>query len=335
MRPLNTKSLFLDIETSGLHKQKDYIISMGVLFLDTQGQPVLKHWFLENKEEEKSLLESFLLFLSNYDTVYTYNGKGFDYPFILKRLHHYQLDSKPFLNLQLVDVKVGLKHFSPNRKGLETLFGFKRQSSTSGREVVKLYETYLSCKTPIYSSLIIKHQEDELRSLWAFYELYTLILHFSDLRYLDSKQEKDQLILTLEGAYCYKHSFEGNILGIQLKYQEGYSLVHLHLPLIDAEFKHYLEPIKDYYYIDSQAQLMHKSLAQFIPASLRRRATKEECCITKSSCYLRVYTTYKLTAPLWYDDNKNFYIELNDFSPHLLAPQLFWLFFKKNLSEIS
>lgn len=331
LKTLAKQSLFLDIETSGLNRQNDIVISIGILYLDKQKQPTLKHWFLENKEEEKSLLESFLLFLSNYDTIYTYNGKGFDYPFLLSRMQYYSLDTKPFLRLQLIDVKECLKHFVRNRIALEAMFSFKRQSSTTGKEVIKLYRTYLECHNPIYSTLIIKRQEDELRSLLAFYELYDILLNFSNLKYLESKEAEETLTVTLQASTPFTHSFNGNAFDLHFNYQEGSDLVYLTLPLLHTSLKHYLEPSKDYYFIESQGQLMHKSLAQFIPASLRRRATKEECCVTKSSCYLKIYTTYKLTVCLWHDTNKELYIELRNFSPDILATQLFWLFFRQDL----
>lgn len=330
LKTLAKQILFLDIETSGLNKQNDTIISIGILYLGTHKQPTLKHWFLENKEEEKSLLESFLLFLCNYDTIYTYNGKGFDYPFLLSRMHYHNLDTSPFLSLKLIDTKECLKHFARNRMALETMLHFKRQSSTSGKEVIKLYRTYLDCHNTIYSALIIKRQEDELRSLLAFYELYDMLLNFSNFKYVECKETSDALAMTFQSPVPFTHSFDGTAFDLHFSYQEGSHLLYLTLPLIHTTLKHYLEPSKDYYYIESQGQLMHKSLAQFIPASLRRRATKEECCITKSSCYLRIYTTYKLTVSLWYAAHKEIYIELKDFSPDLLTTQLFWLFFRRD-----
>lgn len=329
------QSLFLDIETSGLNRQTNIVISIGILYLNEQKQPTLKHWFLENTEEEKSLLKSFLLFLSKYDTIYTYNGKGFDYPFLLSRMQYYNLDTKPFLSLQLIDVKECLKYFAHNRIALEALFNFKRQSSTSGKEVIKLYRTYLDCHSAIYSTLITKHQEDELRSLLVFYELYDILLNFTSLKYLTSKEVEETLTITLQASTPFNYSFNGTAFDLHLSYQEGNNLLYLTLPLFHTSLKHYLEPSKDYYFIESQGQLMHKSLAQFIPASLKRRATKEECCVTKSSFYLKIYTTYKLTASLWHDTHKELYIELSDFSPDILATQLFWLFFRRDLKLAS
>lgn len=335
VKALTEQALFLDIETSGLHKQKDTIISIGILFFDPQKQPIMKHWFLEKKEEEKSLLESFLLFLSSYHTIYTYNGKGFDYPFLLSRMQYYHLDTTPLLSFKLIDFKEYLKHFSRTRMTLEKMLNFKRQSSTSGKDVIKLYRTYIDSHHMIYSDLIIRHQEDELRSLLAFYELYDMLFNFSNLKHLESKEIADTLTLTLQASTPFTYSFNGSAFDLHFSYQEGHDLLHLTLPLIHTSLRHYLEPCKDYYYIESQGQLMHKSLAQFIPTSLRRRATKEECSVIKSSCYLKIYTTYKLTASLWYDTNKEVYIELIDFSPDLLSTQIFCLFFRRDSKQNS
>ena len=330
LQPLAEHALLLDIETSGLSRQKDVIISIGLLYLNTQKELTTKHWFLENKEEEKSLLESFLLFISTYETIYTYNGKGFDYPFLLSRMQHHNIDTTSFLSLKLIDVKECLKYFSRNRVTLEDMFHFQRQSSVNGKDVIKLYRTYIDCHNDIYSTLIIKHQEDELYSLLTFYELYRILLNFSNMKYLEAKETAETFTVILQSPVSFTYCFNGRAFDLNFSYAKESNLLHLTLPLIRTSLKHYLEPSKDYYYIESQGELMHKSLAQFIPASLRRRATKEECCITKSSCYLKIYTTYKVSVSLWYSEHKEIYIELKDFSLELLAPQIFWLFFRRH-----
>ena len=327
---LADRTLLLDIETSGLHRQRDVIISIGVLFLDAQKQPTIKHWFLETKEEEKNILESFLLFLSGYETIYTYNGKGFDYPFLISRMQHYEIDITSFLSLKLIDIKEVLKYFTRNRKVIESMLSFKRKSNTEGKEIIKLYRTYLACQDPIYANLIFKHQEDELHSLLAFHELYDTLFNHSNWKYVEHKKGLDALEITLKRPFPFTYTFNGVAFDIHFSYAQGSNLFLLTLPLINDSLKHYLEPAKDYYYIESQGQLMHKSLAQFIPASLRRRATKEECSVNRHSTYVKIYTTYKLSTRLWYDASKAMYIDLEDFSPDILATQLFYLFFQKH-----
>lgn len=330
LQNLTDHAFLLDIETSGLHKQRDMIISIGVLFLDAQKQPTMKHWFLETKDQEKSIIEGFLLFLSSYEAIYTYNGKGFDYPFLLSRMQYYKIDTEPFLRLKLIDIKEVLKHFTRNRKVIESMLSFTRKSNTEGQEIIKLYRTYLAYHDPIYANVIIKHQEDELHSLLALHELYDTLFNSSNWKYLKHQKGLESLDITLQMPYPFTYSFDGMAFDMHFSYVRGSNLLHLTLPLINASLKHYLEPVKDYYYIESQGQLMHKSLAQFIPASLRRRATKEECSINKHSTYVKIYTTYKLSIRPWYDASKAMYIDLEDFSPNLLATQLFYLFFQKH-----
>lgn len=325
---LSKNALLLDIETTGLKRETEHIISIGIIYCDEKGSPTFKHWFLENKEEEKALLESFLLFLKNIQSVYSYYGKSFDYPFLLSRMEHFKLDTSIFLKLKLIDMRDCLKHFSSNRQQLEGLLKFKRESSVTGREVIKLYHTYEASKVPVYKELILKHQADELGSLIAFYEIYYVLMHIDELTLCSQKQTSDQLVVTFKTKLPFNHSFSSEAFGWHFTAAE--SLLILSLPLVTTSLKQYLEPVKDYFYVESQFQLIHKSLAQFIPSDLKRKATREECSIQKESLYLKIFTSYKVTAPIWYDASKSMYIEAENFTRELLQTQLFSLFFKRS-----
>lgn len=329
---LTSNTLLLDIETSGLKRQIDIIISIGIISF-SNNKPVLKHWFLENKEDEKSLLESFLHFLKDYKIIYSYYGKSFDYPFLLSRMKVHNLDTKDFFKLKLIDTKEALKHFETQRKEMEKRLHFHRQSTIKSKEVIKLYDTFCTSKEPIYRTLILKHQKDELYSLLAFWELYQTLMHCDQALSCFQTQTPTQLEVTLTFSDVFTHTFTGNAFNWHFAYEEGSPTLTITMPLITESLKQYLQPVKDYYYIESQNQVIHKSLAQFIPASLKRRAAKEECAVHKSSTYLKIYSTYKLAAPICYDAHKGMYIDVKDLTLEILAHQIFSLFFQRLSSK--
>ena len=324
---LPKKVVLLDLETTGLSPIKHQIICIGLSYMNEENTLQTNHWFLEEPDEEAHLLQRLLVFLEDYEAIFTYYGRGFEFPFIKARLTHYGLDDAPFLKLKLIDMKTPLKAFAKKRRELEALFGFKRHSESNGQDVVKLYRTYANSKAAIYKTCLISHQQEELLSLALFFELYMTLYH--NEKWVLKKQEINAhyLVLSLQCASCFTAHFEGDFEGIHLVYHQHENELSLTLPLLSGTLAHDLEPLKDYYYIDSQKELIHKSLTQFIPKNLLRKATRAECVVYKESTFLPLLSTYKVTCPLWHTKDAHFYIELKDFSLTILQTQLFAFFF--------
>lgn len=326
---LPTKVLLLDIETTGLSREKDAIISIGIMYLNAQQKIESTYWFLESLDQEADLLKRFLDFIVSYDAVFTYYGKRFEFPFLLSRLQHYQLDSASFLRLKLIDMRMALKHFSKNRLELEKHLGFKRQCQSTGADIVKLFQTYLACHVEIYKTCILEHQKEELESLSYFFELYMTLYDTKKWVLLAQEVQKTHYLLSIQVPNVFRASFSAAAFNMKFDYKACHSILRIQIPLYTGTLLHDMEPVKDYYYIEAQHQIMHKSVAQFIPSTLKRKATKEECVIAKESTYLKLATSYKLSAALWHDDKHNFYMELADFSLDTLLVQLFYVFFQQ------
>ena len=80
-------SCFLDIETTGLDRNKRMIYLIGVLYYDLKAQTwILKQYFANEIEKEKKLLNVFIKEISSFGKIITYNGDNFDIPFINHRL---------------------------------------------------------------------------------------------------------------------------------------------------------------------------------------------------------------------------------------------------------
>lgn len=322
------KAILLDLETTGLKREHDQIISIGMRYLDEMGSLMTTHFFLENPDEEQHLLTQFLDFIQDFDTLYSYYGKGFEFPFLLSRLEHHHLDCSGFLRLKLIDLKNVLKHFGKNRQQLEQLFHYTRHCQSTGYDIVKLYRTYSSTPAEIYKRCILEHQKEELASLHLFWELYMTLYDSPKWQLVTEQSAHNRLELTLKSATTFSTSFKGEAHHMTFSYTPNESLIHVTLPMYEGTLHHRLEPLRDYYYIDSQKQLLHKSLAQFMPASLKRKATKEECVVSKASRFIQLVTDYKMNVPLWHHPEGLLYIEDKDFSADILGIQLFNLFFQ-------
>lgn len=327
---LEPTHFLLDIETSGLSRSKDWIICIGVLYLDQGGALSLKQWHLQKPDEEYELLTDFLNFCIDYKRVYTYNGKSFDWPFLISRLAFHNLSSAPLHQLILVDMKKPLSLLSGKRSELEHQFGYERKTTLIGRELVRLYTLYESSGLETYKTLILKHNADELHSLLHFYEIYTLLYHLGSYKCIEAFCSENILTLQLDLPFVLESGFSFTVQDVLFTLQRDSQTLYLKVPLHPLTLKHYLEPLKDYYYIPSENQLMHKSLATFMPKTLKRRATKAECSLTKDSVYLKLFTTYRVSEPLWYDEEGHPFCEYNDLNTatDLVFKQLFYLFFQ-------
>lgn len=329
---LNKEHFLLDIETNGLSREKHHIVCIGVTYLNTVGEVMTKQWSLQKAEEEENLLKDFINFAQDFKSVYTYSGKSFDWPFLLARIAHHNLTIPAALTL--VDMKKTLTLLCPTRTELEKALGFTRETSSSGKTLVKLYQTYAACGEAIYKDLILAHNLDELKSLLVFYKVYYMLYHlkrFNAVTYLaETDVTAPQLQLVFNLPFTFETSFTFKVESLSLEVSKDRTSLSATLPLYKVPLKKPLTPIKDYYYIPSQHQLMHKSLAAFVPSDLKRKATKDECFIEKLDTYFKLYTTFKASNELWYDNAKNFYVayKADEEFKAIVVNQLFYYFFQ-------
>ena len=141
------------------------------------------------------------------------------------------------------------------------------------------------------------------------------------------------LIFSFEAPYIFATTFRGSYKHIYIDWVKGTPTLTVHVTFSKLTLKQYLTPYKDYFYIPSQDQLIHRSLANFIPSSEKRKVTREECALIKTDYYISLFTTHKLTTVVWYDDLHTAYLRVEDFSSAVLTTQLFSLFFSSSTNK--
>lgn len=169
-RYFNTSNVcFLDIETTGLNRNKNIIYLIGVLFFDINSESwVLKQYFANSIDKEKNLLEGFLTAFSSFDKIITYNGNNFDIPFIEKRLEYYdiQFDFDKNSSYDLYQVikknRCFLNLANLKLKTIELSLGLEREDKYSGKDCIEFYFDYISSKNYLLKANILKHNYDDL-----------------------------------------------------------------------------------------------------------------------------------------------------------------------------
>lgn len=164
----------IDIETLGLSERP--IILLGI------AKPAKDHiytsqFLLRNIPDEPSAIWALVSQINPKAALITYNGKGFDIPYIRQRLAYYGLDA------QLDNPQFDLLHFTrralrnklTNCK-LETVekhIGIKRDIDIPGALVPHFYDTYLRTKNVGPLVAIVEHNKQDLLTLGTlFSKLY-------------------------------------------------------------------------------------------------------------------------------------------------------------------
>ena len=175
-------SCFIDIETTGLDRNRQIIYLIGLLFYDQEKACwVLNQYFSKSENTEKALLESFLRDLSGFNNIITYNGDSFDLPFINHRSSLYNIDSrisldesydlyrlirknKDFLSLENLQLKT-----------VEKSLGYHRDDIYSGYDCIAFYYDYLKTRDPVLKERVLSHNRDDLFYMLDIIEIIDII----------------------------------------------------------------------------------------------------------------------------------------------------------------
>jgi len=327
--------LFFDIETTGLTASKAALYLIGAVHWKN-GCWTLEQFFAENMLEEPELLEAFFDILQSKRShgrviLISYNGDGFDVPFLKNCIRQYRLpyDFNGTLSLDLLKKVRPYKHFAGlpdcRLKTVEKAVGIEREDRFNGGELIYVYEEYLrlkaldpeSCEsTPLNEKL-----EDHL--------LKTLLLHNAE-DIADMPMVMDMLAYEALFAGGYEISsaaLEDGVWDIRARLrmplpkgfyrempewtlsisEEDPYLLNLAVPVYQGELKYFFVDYKNYYYLPAEDYAIHKSVGEFVDRKARRRATAATCYQRKSGAFIPqpspvltpcFYRAYK-TAPAY------------------------------------
>lgn len=195
----NPNVCFLDIETTGLNRNKSIIYLIGVLYFDKFNDTwILNQYFANKPDKEKELLEDLLEHLSSFNMIITYNGESFDLPFIESRLKYHNIyytfdKDKSFDIYRLIKKERYLLNL-PNLKlkTIEKSLGINRDDIYSGKDCIGFYFDYINSGNEDLKAKILQHNYDDL--------VYMLDI----IKILDIIEDKKSFILTdLESTFKF------------------------------------------------------------------------------------------------------------------------------------
>ncbi|MFH1785966.1 MAG: ribonuclease H-like domain-containing protein [Candidatus Micrarchaeota archaeon] len=157
------KTVYLDIETTGLGKNSDYVTVIGLF----DGKEVKSYVHGQN-------LNDFRGDIRNYDSVVTFNGSIFDLPFIRKSMPGIKLP-KLHVDLRFTLASIGVRG---GLKKIETQFGYEREDDLkglNGYDAVLLWQAYKKRNDKHALDKLIRYNAADISNLkklmeWAYKE---------------------------------------------------------------------------------------------------------------------------------------------------------------------
>ena len=227
------KSVFIDIETTGLSREFSFIYLIGIVKYNLSEGFHMTQLFIDAAKDEKSLLLAFKSEVKDC-LLLTYNGDSFDIPFINSRINKYndiQLSNESF---DIMKYLKKFKHFltleNYKLKTLEKHLNIHREDIYSGKDCSQFYKEYQYTKDPDLLNKILQHNYDDIYSMP---KLLGIIPHIDGLRTIESGDTK----LIIKDIFLDKDMLKisGNLKGPCSKLYNYYGSNH-HLSIEEKKF---------------------------------------------------------------------------------------------------
>ncbi|MBO6147938.1 MAG: ribonuclease H-like domain-containing protein [Lachnospiraceae bacterium] len=280
--------IFLDIETTGLSRKNCHAYLIGTLRKSDAGY-LMRIFLAAGPSEEKDLLLAATEYMGDFSPIVTFNGERFDLPFLKARCDLYGIDFSPEKTFDLLTVLSPIKSLLPlndlRLSTLEEFLGISRTDSTSGKELIDVYNNYSKECRPELEDRLILHNSEDLLGLPGILPLlyYPRLFAYppqevrADIKtYMNyNGQPKKELLLSFPVSYalprpCLMHT------GPLFLHAWNQNAV-LRIPVFQGEMKHFFPNYKDYYYLPNEDRAVHKSVGAFVDSGRRERATAQNC----------------------------------------------------------
>lgn len=325
-------SIFFDIETTGFSPSNTTVYLIGCA--RRKGDFIcVDQFFAESPKEEKLLLTAFLDLLGQYDTIITFNGIGFDIPYLKAKCDHYGMN-EDFSDFSYIDIFKSLSKFRhlfklPNfkQKTVEKFLGLEREDLYSGGELINIYHDYVENPDAQQADLLKLHNYEDVLGMVDLLPILTYLQLFQGAFSIQtiekniyedySRTSKDECIFTLKNLYPVPKRISFGYENIYFTcYQDT---TKISIRIYDGELKYFYPNYKDYYYLPHEDTAVHKSVAFYVDKDYRTKAKAATCYSKKTGCFLPQYEVvvspyfkleyhdkmsyFELTDDFWDDEN--------------------------------
>lgn len=335
---------FFDIETTGLSPQTSNVYLIGLGYYEDDSFKVIQ-WFANDYNSEKEMILSFLNYIQSYKVLMQYNGNTFDIPYLKWKCDRHRIDASILNDVRHIDLFSLLRRFgdmlgleNKKLKTFEHYIGLDRDDTFNGGELVDVYAEYMANrflgdeKNDMLLNLLLLHNYEDVTGLSQVSVLMFLReINRLEVKYIghETAASNDYLIVrySCKVPYNCTVNLKKNVICTFVD-----DTIILKIPIVRCSMKYFFENYKEYYYMTVEEKIMHKSVAIYADASVRRKAKKSECFVehdgyyvpvNKHGCFSNDYHVFKEDYT-----SKDYYILLDDWSGNEGA------FFEKYFSQI-
>lgn len=342
------KILFIDIETTGLSKEKTtlYLIGCGY-YTENDFKTIL--YFADNPAEELDVLNAYIDFSKSFTHLIHFNGTKFDIPYLQFKARKYGLND-PFSHINQIDVYQLAKPLryllfpqSMRQKCIEDFLKITRNDMYNGGELIEVYHSYVNNPNDSDLDLLLTHNREDV--LGMHYILPILCyLDFKDHcpRYIGYEvniysdfynETKKELLLKYSTELTLPESFTAKTETLYMRYDSGSHTITFRLPILEKSMRLYYDNYKDYYYLPNHDTCIHKSAAMGLSKNEYVKATKETCYTAVSGEFVKQPTNIFSPALKEFYKDKCLYFSFPDSfdesKANLLGTELINVFFRK------
>lgn len=286
-------AVVLDIETTGLSAGNSMIYLIGTAY-NTDNGITVRQWFADNPGDEYELLGALFAWLSDYDTLITYNGDSFDLPFLRKKAKQLHLDC-PIEQKRSIDALKEIKAAAKllrlenyQQKSVEHFLGIPRKDRLSGSELIALYKAYVISLDNTQMELLLLHNLEDILGLIKLLPLRNCRqLARGEVSYVRTEHASDSITFILQMPKAIPCSLSCGNEHFLLECNS--STAQLHSQLYQTELKYFYPNYRDYYYLPAEDCAIHKSVAQYVDKSYRQQAKVSNCYSKKNGIFLPQY----------------------------------------------
>lgn len=161
---------FMDIETKGLSNVPIILIGVGEI---KNNKIISSQYFLQDYDEEASIIDAYLSHLDEDSIHVTFNGKTFDVPFIKNRCRYNRINANldlAHLDLMYFAKRLWAKDLPNCRLQIieRELFGIEREGDVPGQYIPGYWDTYKEKNNIGPVVPIIEHNAHDVISLASF-----------------------------------------------------------------------------------------------------------------------------------------------------------------------
>lgn len=296
-------ALFFDIETTGFSPSRTHVYMIGCA--SRTGEAIrIDQFFASSPTEENEVISAFLTYLEEYDTLITFNGVGFDIPYLKGRCEHFHL-ADPFSRFTFVDIfkevsrmKFLLKLPNFKQKSIETFLGIEREDKFHGGELIDVYQSYVRSHSNEELYLLRQHNYEDVLNMPLLLPVLSyarlldgdITLHSieaNEYTSMDGTAGNKELLFTLQNTFPVPKRISCNYGEFYLTTE--HDTTRLRVRLFEGEMKYFFDCYKDYYYLPDEDMAVPKSVAVNVDKAHRKNATASTCYTKKNAIFLPQY----------------------------------------------